>query len=395
MDHIDTYVNYERPTQHNCRVTRKSDAGKTKPYSSLEVKTTYLNGLNIPVSIMMRNGVKFDIPPVTHIKENFFIVDIEYSFCTQVNLNTLYLSNDSSEESSLVKDLMEEDNNLAPYNRVHRHLRYYFSKEELTSKGNSFYAHNLDITISAYDEPGAFHPFSEIGVRNFLAKETTEVNTYGSFGYSIRVIDNEGVFGTKFLNINNKVYRVNPVKNPFYKNGVYFISSGEVFDNNNINIPVSKFFTFEEAVTELGLFNSFIEANTLGNVLETRKKELDDFAFSLKEKENRLKQERMDKEFELEEFKRTLEKMRLQEEEDRRLREIEFKREESMLAAKNMRLKDEINTLEHKRNMLSMERKDHYEEKSYERKDSSEVVKFIPLVIGGLIAIIAAIYKHS
>lgn len=50
---------------------------------------------------------------------------------------------------------------------------------------------------------------------------------------------------------------------------------------------------------------------------------------------------------------------------------------------------------EHERKMRAMRDKEYYDTRQSARKDSSELIKYIPVMLTGVIAIAAAISKHS
>lgn len=397
MGHEDLFVKNKKATQHLCEVKEQYSQPLVNGFYPFSIKTSFVNGLNIPITLVLRNGIKYTIPPLINCKHKEFIIEYEYEFQDNVIIDANNLLNDSSSESHKLKAITD---NPEP-TRVHGFKKnvffYSFTKEDINLKGGNLYIYNLDMVVSLWSKNDSVspHPFSETGLRNLFLEQTEEVNTYSSFGYSIRIIDNDNVFGTKYININNKVYQVNAVKDDIYRSGVYLISSGSVTGENICSIPVTNIYSFEDAEKELGLFNSYIEAQTLGNVLETKKKELDNYALEIKEKEAAIKKNRLEMDAEYEAKKRQLEFTRLEEEEKRKLKEINLKREESRIAEKQALLKEKLAEVEHERTLASLNRKDHYEEKSYARKDSSEAIKFVPLVLGGLIAIASIIYKHS
>jgi hypothetical protein len=325
-----------------------------------------------------------------------FVICFKVTFSADVIVDTTSLSNDTSLESQLLADILESGTVTRRGVQQIGEIQYGITKEDLYRKGNALYVSNLDLVVTLLKgEHTPLHPFSESGIRNRLIEQTEEVNEVGGFGYRIDIVDNEEQFGARYININNEVFKIHPQVDRTRRNGVYRISSGPVTGDVPFTPPVSAYYSFEEAEEKLGLYKTHNEAKTLGDVMAARKKELDEYALDIREEEQRLKQEKLRREEEFEQFKRKLERERLQEEEDRKLREQWFKREEQAMLERQTHLKAEIAELEHSRTLASMGRKDYYEERSYARKDSSELVKFVPMLIGGLIAIAAAIYKQK
>jgi hypothetical protein len=55
----------------------------------------------------------------------------------------------------------------------------------------------------------------------------------------------------------------------------------------------------------------------------------------------------------------------------------------------------EQSNLEHERTMRGLRDKEYYESRSLARKDSSEVVKFIPTIITGTLALAVLLFKYK
>jgi hypothetical protein len=66
-------------------------------------------------------------------------------------------------------------------------------------------------------------------------------------------------------------------------------------------------------------------------------------------------------------YAKDLEKIEREKEEARR--ELVYEREKAEMSLRQLKMKD------------------YYEDRSYERKDSSEIVKFLPLMVGGALAL--------
>ncbi|MNI31544.1 hypothetical protein D3C73_854310 [compost metagenome] len=106
--------------------------------------------------------------------------------------------------------------------------------------------------------------------------------------------------------------------------------------------------------------------------------------------EHRQKIERLEREREFEEWKQDIEQRRITEESDRKAQQHRWSVEEARINEAAARLKEEQTRVEHLRSIAALERKDHYEERSYARKDSSEFLKWVPAIATGLAAIFLA-----
>ena len=137
--------------------------------------------------------------------------------------------------------------------------------------------------------------------------------------------------------------------------------------------PKIETFTYEEANEKLHLYKSKEEAEALGDLFLQRERELKEKELRFKEIENDYK----------------LKRQQLQTDID--TRDQSFKLKELEYEEKLARLNQYRDEVEHQRKLEEIRRKDHYEHRSYERKDSSEILKYAPILIGGLFAIVTAL----
>lgn len=390
------YTNYVKLTEAVPQHARAElgDHQLTGAFTPFETSLGYINGLNIPITVVLRSGLQITLPPTTVGGYRDFIVRHRVVTTREVKVNTVALSNNTSVESQLIRETIEKGETRYQQGQRIIELKYAVSRDELLGSGGSLYLTNLDIVITTLrDHAIPFHPHSEAGIRNRMIEENEHINTVGSFGYTIEIIDNTGVFGDRFVNVNNEVFKIHVRKDPNRPSGVYRVSSGPVKGDVDFAPPKSEYYTFDEIPTTLGLYKSYEEALTLGDVFAARKVELDELAISIKREEAELKAEKQRREAAFDRLKHELEEERLRQEDERKRKEAEFKATESRFLERQARLKEEIAELEHRRQMESIHRKDHYEEKSYQRKDSSDLLKYIPAVVAAVAAIFVAVRK--
>lgn len=392
MDH--RYIEIAKATQHYCQPLSKKLDEDTFNSNPIDIQARYFNGLPYPVTIVLRSGVKFTIPPSQHRHIKNFVISFKVTLGPDVNIDVNSLCNDSSPESAMLVDIFSNGG----FQRMGRwqcaEIQYGVTKEELDQMGSVLYLSNLDIVVARLNPSYVpYHPYSEAGIRKRLVAEDPDINTHGRFGYRIEIVDNCQRFGQRFININNEVFKLLPERDPDRRDGVYRYSTGPVNGDTSLTSPVSQFFSFEEAEQELGLFRTFVEAKTLGDVVANRKKELDEYALSIKEEEARLKHEKLEREEAFEKHRRSLEEARLRDDDERRQKEHNWKLREQEYQERAALLKEEIARLEHQRNLASMERKDYYDERSHNRKDSSEFIKYLPTLVTTIAAIVATIYS--
>src|SRR5690606_34698495 len=102
--------------------------------------------------------------------------------------------------------------------------------------------------ISSFVEQSAvaMHPYSNWESRVKLIEEDQHVNAKDAFGYNIRIVDNSGAYGDRYVNINNQVYRVPVSRNASLKDGVYLTTSRPVGGDYAFCKPVSNHYSFNE-----------------------------------------------------------------------------------------------------------------------------------------------------
>jgi hypothetical protein len=155
------------------------------------------------------------------------------------------------------------------------------------------------------------------------------------------------------------------------EDGIYIVSNHSMSSKNGNGGFETRYHSFDIAEDTLGLFRSREEAEHFGDLNTKQKTEL----LTLQSTVERLKMERQEVE--------ATTKLEVAEK-DRQLKELTSKLEREDLALARERAELEYQEKERRRRL-----EERFEERSYYRKDSSEVLKFIPSVIVGLGAIFA------
>lgn len=361
------------------------------PGAQLSIEKEFYNGFRSPVTLVDRSGIPLVIQPMNVKALNQFIVRYTIKYRVGVNIDVERLSNATSEGMRALRDAVLSGSVRQRMGQCYAQVDYGVNENDVVQSGGSLYLVNLDVVVSTMQ--GGYvphHPFSAEGIRNRLVAENEQINTAGTVGYAIQIIDNEDVFGARYININKEIFLVQPMKDPGRNSGVYRTSTAPVSQKGGVGAPRSDYFTFGEAEEFLGLFRSYEDAWVLGDIAAERKRELDQLAQHLKEMEHRQKIERLEREREFEEWKQDIEQRRITEESDRKAQQHRWSVEEARINEAAARLKEEQTRVEHLRSIAALERKDHYEERSYARKDSSEFLKWVPAIATGLAAIFLA-----
>ncbi len=334
----------------------------------------YINGTRTNITVIERNGIKITIPPSGLIDVRGFIVRSTFKFNESVNFDADGLLNDVTENSSIelrqLRDAMINGLRTKVYGHYVISIDYNIEPNDLLESGGTMYYSNLDLVVSVRDIAHVPpHPYSEEGRKLKMLTEDDDINSVGSFGYKLKIIDNGGNFNARWVNIAGRPFRIPAIKDPTLTDGVYLTSTGA-----SIGAPPKiEMFTFDEAAEKLHLYKSKEEAEALGDLFLQRERELKERELSFKEFENDYKLRRQ-------EMQTTIDAR----EQSFKLKELEY---DEKLARLN-HIRDEI---EHQRKLEEIRKKDYYENRSYERKDSSEILKYAPVVVAGVFALFAAL----
>lgn len=342
-------------------------------WSPLEKTVSYYNHLTDDVTVVGRDGIPFRIPSSGR-RDNTVQVRVTYSIDSsiQVDPNSVFYHHGSNTaEGKALKSAIAAMEENPTHGKKTFSLNYTVTRDDIVRNGGILYLAELDLVINATKEEWkALHPYSDAATRYQLIEAETNVNNTERFGYSLYIVSNDGRFKDKYVNIGGCVYRVPSTKNQSLRDGVYLCSTGPVENDATTPMPIALHYEFEAARDKLKLYDSAEEAEKLGDQLAEREKEIKELQVKFRELEHELKIERMEFEQEIEEKKREYERI-----------SMERQREHS--------------GLEHERAMRGMRDKEYYETRSLARKDSSEVVKFIPSIITGTLALAVLIFKYK
>ena len=191
-------------------------------------------------------------------------------------------------------------------------------------------------------------------------------------GLLIEIVDNENLVKERFTFACNSVIRIQAILDPDRLSGVYVSTIRDI--GQSISVTDTERFSLLEAEVRFGLYRTHEEAQTNGNpeliakhLVERTKLELEETRnkASMMEAENR----------QLE----TKYKKKLMDQESKQKQKIfDLETKNKKKASEILRLKEEME----KRKLV---RDEYFETRSQERKDSSEMIKFIPAVLMGFI----------
>lgn len=343
-----------------------------------------------PVFVATRTGIRFEVPrqSVTVNSNPGVLIRVKVSASPSVNLDVSGLSNDkgtkaSTKEAAAYIGAVQSASAKA-LGQSHRvcYVDYKIPEEDFDNNGGLLFLQSLDIQLSVLSAANTpHHPFSISGQRDrdaYALRASKEINTM----YGVVIRDKDGFFGNRFLNINGEVYRVPVIRDGLEPDGVYRHVTGRTTGEFTVDRTAVEFFEFEEADKELGLYLTYNDALSLGNQAEKNKREYEaqTNAFKQAELQAKLHQSQADAA-----FAREKEAMRLHAAlREHKLRELELVQQE---------LEIELNRREGllKRDMMLL--KELSEKSGYMRRETSDMMKTIPMLITSGIALVVAIQK--
>ncbi len=334
----------------------------------VEKRISYINRTHREVIICERSNLKLVIPAAPRFGvPQEVIVRVEYWIHEErVKINTELLLDRMRDLGDHVKVFRQAFSCNEFYGPQFRGVRfcveYAVDQATLEDYNDSLYYKDIDLLISIADKSECpDHPFSqEAEINDAYANVLINQPSLG-LNVDIYINDPKNRYGERYVNVFGKVYCIRTVKLFDRKEGIYL---SKIVNGKRCDV----YFTFEEAGKEINLFRVEDEALTNGHVdiiLKKNLAELENTNLLLKKELDASKTILQTKQVEL----------------DARKAELDKEREE-------WKAEKEQEDLKRKREFERM--KDKYEERSYERKDRSELLKHIPTLIIGLSTVFLA-----
>lgn len=360
------------------RELKDSDIGPVQQILS------YINTLPIPITVVDRSGFRHTVPS-THFngEEQFIIrqeIRIRHDCLGQLRKILSCTNTNSNHELNIIKSLfLDKEEQRFYIGGFTINLDYKIDLDTLRFNGGNLYIKSRDIVISTMDIRNApSHPFAEdtIDENVFLGGDNLEQDL-GSPSFKIEIIDNNEEIGRRYVNLLGEIHKIEPKSDLKRHSGIYVTTLvPNIINGLGYSLEQKKYDTQEAEIT-LGIFKTKDLAKNAGDLKEVRKEELLRLEHSnaLLKQEMTAQKQKFDTEMQTLQHQRTLDELQHQ-----------------VLVKRLEKEKDQI---EHVRELERNERKDYYDKVSQTRKDTSEIIKFLPHIIMGIGAIIIAAKKFS
>lgn len=357
----------------------------------------FFNGLPVSVTISLRSGARFTLPPIPGSRPAKLVICASYDRQREVNFDARDLldghGDPLDDESKLLEDALvdlEPANRMSPMVPHSGAIKYALSKQELDRNGGQVYLHNLDIVVSIYKlENVSAHPGTLSAQKNKFLNDDPILSALKGFSFSIEIVDRAKRFGERYLNLQNIVYRIPITRDAGKNDGLYIRHSGESSGSEiGMEIPEAQYFSFEEAEKLPWLYRTHADAQTLGDPQAQAKRDLENRQYAFKQLEQDWKEQDGHRKAEQAEQQRELERERERVKREQQVRE-------DLLAERETRLRileADFNERKLLYSHLNDTRKYQQEVRLSKTKERQEVAKWVPLVLG-LIGSGVALYQ--
>lgn len=372
------------------------DPGTSNEY--FEISQQFYNNTNRVIRVTNRQNITISLDKCkyfnAHHVENFVIRRI-YKFYSiesirsviNNSLNDSQLSCSENVEKDILITKLKQAIKDSTYHTPVKYIEVVIDRLlpiELFKEYLSIYVHDIDVLFRQGEgDKGISHPFSIDAIANGLVAKA--IDNYKVSGVLYGIIDNEGVYPNRYVCIGNEVVPVPICRDSTRLNGIYITKIDNVsFDGIKVSMTRHPL----EKATDLGLFRTQEEAETNGKLNESMKKDiamLEQATAKLKAESGREQAQRAMDEMAAK-HAIDLEKLKL-EAEVRRLAQ-EAAQAELLNKIKQMERQEKINKENEERDKRQEERREYYENRSHQRKDTSEALKWIPIILAAATAII-------
>lgn len=359
---------------------------------ALEQNVSFKNGFPYDVVVVFRSGMAYRIPAHRGLQraDATFSANVRVRIPEAVKIDTHRILDAVDQQSSLelqaINCAINEGIKRPTFSKFDSVTTYSVNRTRFEAFDKMVYIHELDITVySANDNRIVLHPYSQ----QALTIRQTDMGKVGEFVYRIIINDPRNLFGDRFINIGKTVYRICATVDDSMPEGVYLFSPIPCAENNGPYLVSREHIGFADADTKLPLYRTAADAEVLGDIAGQRKRELDEMAFTQRtinaEHERQMSAQRQ--EFDSISHKQRMEwadvEQRLrQEKQEQQERIAELQREQ---ANRDESWRREREQYERDFTREKME----YERNSAARRDFSEMIRWLPVVITGAMVAIA------
>lgn len=387
----------------------------------VEIETLYINNLTVEIVVVDRNGFRHVVNPCQSLLHGKFTIrtiykinDKAFGRCKQLISG---LMGTTSRVMKIISTRIQDNSGDAFKRDLMIIIDHAITIEQLHSAGNSIYIQAADHVISSlpFDKAPA-HPYATGTVSENEYLETLGIERPGwAFALGIIMVNRKTRAPPMFTFIMKKVRKIPVNKNSDIEEGFYVTELIRASGTNDGQCLVTNFFTLDQA-NEIGIYSTQDEALTNGDVKLLKEQELlqlrqEHEEFKIQSSKNKQELDASiaaaDRTHHVEMQRLSVEEKRKEQEHDnqlRNLKEIQLRstmQHEAYIRTMDNAVKERERSHAEQLRIVEKEREriaDLYEEKSYKRKDFSEVLKIISITIatmGGMYATYAKFFAKD
>lgn len=337
----------------------------------VKIEIDYFNSLGVDAIVLDRRGIEFKVPCRYNPSSKQLDFKIYETFHMLEGVRLSFSDNERDKDIVELQQYFLDSLNMdSKASRTTRRSTVCTTVKlsDLRDVNNSIYVKEHDIVIYI-PKPGytVIHPATVSKVLNGIDLAKTKLH---DFEFNIRINDPHGKIGDRFINISGLIYRINPTRDMTQMEGVVITTSSAEMEGEYVSVPMS----IDEFDKQVKTYRTFEDAELFGNMEQQTKKrleqELEDLKHGNKTTEEKLKTASLLKQAEIDETKAELTKA-----------QSELKQQETIHKKELELIQAQLDREKHEMEWQSLQRKNYYEERSYDRKDSSEILKWIPAVV--------------
>ncbi len=421
VNNLDIGVTHGKSAVGNTISGQREDAHS----GPISFKVTYFNHCPFDVVVVDRTGLRQVVKSRTLDKRPSVVVRRSYTIVKEAfdGLNQYFtytpedaLSNTMKVlKSQLYIALKNNPNTQSVFITVDNTI----DASELSKNNGDIYVVSEDLIIS--DKPlmkAPNHPFNSKTFNADSFKVFSNAN--GDVGINFEIVDNDNVFGERFIMLAKKIHKIIPKRDMLRQSGLYITTMERDPTQEGLKKPNQIYYPLENLEDNFGIYKTSQEAETGGDIHSLRKESMMEMEHNYKVDLQNLKNISLDRERENTSLKHELQQAQIRNDIDNQTRkerivvleeenrakdiareEAERQRKETYAERERIRNEETIK-LQHMNRLLEadLERqrsmmKDYYDGRSYNRKDTSEIFRWLPTIITGILSIVGIVFMKT
>lgn len=343
-----------------------------------EKTVTYINCIHSLVAIATREGLvvypeysQADLGP-------YFIIRHQYKFRPSIKDQIVRDWKEGRYHDTDFQIIIQEqwiNNPTAFYSNV-LFLEYKIHESQITQNGGIVYLPVADCTVAvgdrAKDSRQIYHPYSASGTiieaaRDSLSGSIREEEHSNDYSYHIRIVDNTGTIGTKWISIGSFISKIIPVKRPKQRDGFYVTRTCNTDHlHTGPNTIVCDWYETADEVPNYVISDTYAQATQSPSVEASIKEKISINERTARLAESEFRNKKLESELEI--LNNTISR-----------EEIRHQNDMAKLNAEIEKLKREKEKYESEKEFLN--EKVVYEKSSLWRKFIGETIKYVPIIV--------------